>query len=67
MLLAAAAGLTFSVLNVNLRVLATDLPPFQVQFLRYALGLLVLGPWIWRAGIGAYRSNGVSEIGRAHV
>lgn len=59
MLLAAAAGLTFSVLNVNLRVLASDLPPFQVQFLRYAMGLLVLVPWIWKAGLGAYRSHGV--------
>jgi drug/metabolite transporter (DMT)-like permease len=60
MLLAAAAGLTFSVLNVNLRVLASDLPPFQVQFLRYLTGLLVLAPWIWSAGLAAYRSHGVS-------
>ena len=60
MLLAAAAGLTFSVLNVNLRVLATELPPFQVQFLRYATGLLVLAPWIIHSGLGAYRTYAVS-------
>jgi drug/metabolite transporter (DMT)-like permease len=60
MVLAAAAGFTFSVLNVNLRVLATDLPPFQVQFLRYATGLLVLLPWVWQAGLAAYRPHGVS-------
>ena len=60
MALAAAAGLTFALLNINLRLLTQELPPFQVQFLRYALGLVVLGPWIWRAGLSAYRPQGVS-------
>ena len=59
MALAAMAGLTFCVLNVLLRILATELPPFQVQFLRYASGLLVLLPWILRQGLAAYRPRGL--------
>jgi drug/metabolite transporter (DMT)-like permease len=55
MALAAGAGFTFALLNVNLRTLAMELPPFEVQFLRYAAGLVVLLPWIWRAGLAAYR------------
>lgn len=55
MVLAAGAGFTFALLNVNLRTLAMELPPFQVQFLRYAAGLVVLLPWVWRAGLAAYR------------
>ena len=53
MALATGAGLAFALLNVNLRILATELPPFQVQFLRYAAGLLVLAPWLWHAGLAA--------------
>lgn len=59
MALAAMAGLTFCVLNVVLRILATELPPFQVQFLRYAAGLLVLAPWIFQQGLAAYRPRGL--------
>lgn len=54
MLLAAGAGFTFCLLNLNLRVLASELPPFQVQFLRYGAGLLVMLPWILQAGVMAY-------------
>lgn len=60
MALAAMAGLTFCLLNALLRILATELPPFQVQFLRYACGLLVLLPWIAQQGLPAYRPNGMS-------
>ena len=68
MLLAAAAGLTFSLLNVNLRVLTHELPPFEVQFLRYAMGLVVLLPWIWQAGLAAYRPARLSgQIWRGAV
>ncbi|MBY0337423.1 MAG: DMT family transporter [Acetobacteraceae bacterium] len=52
LLLAAGAGFTFSVLNALLRVLATELPPFQVQFLRYGFGLLVMLPFL---GVAALR------------
>ena len=57
--LAALAGLTLCSLNVLLRILATELPPFQVQFLRYFFGLLVLLPWMVRDGLAAYRPNGL--------
>ena len=57
--LAALAGLTLCALNVLLRILATELPPFQVQFLRYFFGLLVLLPWMLRDGLAAYRPNGL--------
>lgn len=57
--LAALAGFTLCSLNVLLRILATELPPFQVQFLRYFCGLLVLLPWILREGLAAYRPHGV--------
>ena len=59
MLLAAAAGLTFSVLNTFARVLAHELPPFEVQFLRYAMGLVPLLPWLLRAGLAPLRPNGL--------
>jgi drug/metabolite transporter (DMT)-like permease len=51
--------LTLCSLNVLLRILSTELPVFQVQFLRYFCGLLVLVPWIIRDGIAAYRPNGL--------
>jgi drug/metabolite transporter (DMT)-like permease len=49
LLWAACAGLLFSALNSSLRALALDVPPLQSQFLRYAMGLLVLLPLVlWR-------------------
>ena len=59
MLLAAAAGLCFSVLNTFARVLAHELPPFEVQFLRYAMGIIPLLPWLLRAGLAPLRPNGL--------
>lgn len=59
MLLAAAAGLTFAVLNTFARVLAQALPPFEVQFLRYAMGLVPLLPWLLRVGVAPLRPNGL--------
>ncbi len=44
-----AAGLLFSLLNALLRALAQDVPALQAQFLRYAMGILVLTPLVlWR-------------------
>ncbi len=59
MLLAAAAGATFCVLNTFARMLAQDLPPFEVQFLRYAMGIIPLLPWLLRAGLAPLRPNGL--------
>ncbi|MFL1461175.1 DMT family transporter [Roseococcus sp. DSY-14] len=57
--LAALAGLCFALLNTGMRVLTHDLPPFQVQFLRYALGVVPLLPWLLRAGVAPLRPNGL--------
>ena len=44
-----AAGLLFSALNASMRALAMDVPAMQSQFLRYAMGLLILLPLVaWR-------------------
>lgn len=59
MMWAIAAGLVFSLLNASMRGLTQELPPLQVQFLRYLFGLLVMIPLILRAGLVAYRPNGL--------
>jgi drug/metabolite transporter (DMT)-like permease len=55
-----ASGLLFTGLNALLRTLAQQLDPFVAQFLRYAAGALVMLPFIWRAGLAAYRPKGLS-------
>lgn len=54
-----AAGLLFSVLNAIALQLTLRIEPFQSQFLRYAFGLLVLLPIVWRRGLAAYRPKNV--------
>jgi drug/metabolite transporter (DMT)-like permease len=49
-----AAGLLFAHLNTVLRLLAMHLDPFQVQFLRYLFGCIVMAPLILRGGLAAY-------------
>jgi drug/metabolite transporter (DMT)-like permease len=74
LLWSAAAGITFVLLNTVMRRLTLDLHPFQTQFLRYLLGLVVMLPFIARAGIASYRPHhlggqflrgGVHSIGLA--
>jgi drug/metabolite transporter (DMT)-like permease len=57
---ASLAGLLFSLLNTELRVLAKQMHPFQAQFLRYACGLLVLLPFVLRTGFKAYKTLSLS-------
>lgn len=59
-LLAACAGLTFSMLNALLRILAKDIHPFETQFLRYASGLLLLLPLIVKNGMGTYKPENMT-------
>ena len=59
-LLAACAGLTFSMLNALLRLLAKNLPPFETQFLRYSAGLLLLLPLIVKNGWATYAPQNVT-------
>ncbi|MBS7812724.1 DMT family transporter [Roseococcus pinisoli] len=60
MLYAVGAGFTFSLLNIMLRMLSEQLPPFEVQFLRYFMGLVVMTPWILHEGLAAYRTRSIS-------
>jgi drug/metabolite transporter (DMT)-like permease len=46
MLWMAAGGFLFSILNTIVRAIAMQMDPFEVQFLRYLLGLLVMLPWV---------------------
>ena len=50
MLWMAAGGFLFSILNTIVRAIAMQMDPFEVQFLRYLLGLLVMLPWVLKAG-----------------
>ena len=59
LLWAAAAGFVFQILNSLMRLMALQLDPFQTQFLRYLMGLLVLLPLVWRHGLAAYRPKAI--------
>ena len=68
LLWSAAAGLIFVVLNSIMRGLSLVLDPFQVQFLRYALGLAVVLPLVARGGLAACRPKNVAgQFGRGAV
>lgn len=54
-----ASGFTFSILNALMRLLTQQVDPLQAQFLRYAFGLLVLLPLIWRGGIASYMPKNI--------
>jgi drug/metabolite transporter (DMT)-like permease len=54
-----AAGLQFVVLNTLMRGLTLQLAPFQTQFLRYLMGLLVMLPLVLRSGATAYRPRNI--------
>jgi drug/metabolite transporter (DMT)-like permease len=60
MVWAIAAGLIFSLLNTQMRVLTFQFDPFQTQFLRYLMGLAVMLPLVLRSGPSAFRPNGLS-------
>jgi drug/metabolite transporter (DMT)-like permease len=59
LLLAAAAGLCFSMLNALLRALAQNIHPFEAQFLRYFSGLLILLPLILKNGMVQYMPQNI--------
>ena len=50
MLWMAAGGFLFSILNTIVRSIAMQMDPFEVQFLRYLFGLVVMLPWVFKAG-----------------
>lgn len=49
------AGFQFVVLNTLVRALTLDMHPLQAQFLRYFCAVAVMLPFVWRAGLAAYR------------
>ena len=64
------AGVLFSVLNTMLRVMAKQLDPFEVQFLRYGMGCVVMLPLVLRSGLATYipkRLGGQFMRGAAHA
>lgn len=48
------AGFAMVVLNTTMRGLSMNMDPFQALFLRYAFGLVVMAPFVLRAGLAAY-------------
>lgn len=59
MLWAVAAGALFVFLNALMRGLSLQLSPYQTQFLRYLMGLLVLAPLAWRNGLASLRPRSI--------
>lgn len=57
---ATGAGFSFSLLNTIMRKLTIDVGAFETQFVRYAMGLLVMTPLIFRAGVAAYVPNNIA-------
>jgi len=54
-----ASGFFFALLNALLRILALQLPPLEVQCLRYAAGLVAMSPFIFQVGLRAYHPKGL--------
>jgi drug/metabolite transporter (DMT)-like permease len=54
------SGLLFVFLNSLLRELSRKLPPFEVQCLRYVLGLAVMLPLVLSEGLAAYRPQNIA-------
>jgi len=57
LLWSAASGLLFVLLNSLMRGLSIALDPFQTQFLRYLMGLVVMLPLVARSGLAAYKPH----------
>lgn len=55
-----ASGIAFALLNTLLRTVALQMPPLEVQFLRYFSGLIVMMPFILRVGVKAYNPKGLT-------
>lgn len=53
------AGVLFIALNTIMRVLALHIGPFETQFLRYVMGIVVMLPLMVRAGFGSFRPRNI--------
>jgi drug/metabolite transporter (DMT)-like permease len=57
---AAASGFVFSLLNTIMRKLSAQVGGFETQFLRYALGLAVMMPFVLRSGWRSYVPHSIA-------
>jgi drug/metabolite transporter (DMT)-like permease len=53
----AVGGFMLCAMNGVMRIMTQQLDPLQSQFLRYVFGLLVMLPWVLRAGLRSYWPN----------
>lgn len=60
LLWSALSGLLFVVLNSIMRGLSITLGPYETQFLRYLMGLMVMLPLVARSGVTAYWPKNVA-------
>jgi len=56
-----SAGALFTVLNATMRVLTLELHPLETQFLRYLGSLLVMVPFMAKAGLASFRPNNIGN------
>ncbi|MEJ7928799.1 DMT family transporter [Ramlibacter sp. AN1015] len=59
LLWAVLAGLMFTSLNATMRGLAQQIEPFQAQFLRYLMGVVVMAPLVLRSRLASLRPHSV--------
>lgn len=57
---AAAAGLTFSIVNALVRWLSLSLDPFETLFLRYVFSVVAMAPLVLRVGWAKFRPHRIS-------
>jgi drug/metabolite transporter (DMT)-like permease len=60
LLWSATAGFVFCLLNALIRSITLQLPAMESQFLRYVFGLIVMLPFVLRAGWRAYRPRNIA-------
>src|SRR5688572_23862078 len=51
------AGVVFQCLNVSVKALAHELPPMQVAWMRWVMGILCIAPFALAAGAGAIHTR----------
>jgi len=56
-----ASAFLFAGMGAAVKVLARTLPNSMVVFVRSALGLLFLVPWLWRLGLSGLRTRHFGE------
>src|SRR5688500_15366339 len=60
-LLMVTSALLFALMGVAVKLAAQALPNTMVVFFRNAVGLVALGPWLWRLGLHGLRTRPLRE------